>query len=137
VILVDESPVARLPRPTNPQNNATIGSDQPGDKPNLIHQQSYSEEVHSQGATAAQRPSPMDKYQSSKALLYYPEENHVPNQQACHNFNSRIMKHLMKQKMQKNETFYTSKLLNGDNHFLRRQMTSAALPVTRQRPSSR
>lgn len=64
-------------------------------------------------------------------MLYYPEENHLPNEQECQDFNSRIMKHLMKQKMQKNETFYASKVLNnGDNHFLRRQMTNSAMPVT-------
>lgn len=39
--------------------------------------------------------------------------------------------------MQKNETFYVNKVLNGDNHFLRRQVTTSALGVTRQRPSSR
>lgn len=54
-------------------------------------------------------------------MLYYPEENHMPSEQACQSFNSRIMKHLMKQKMQKNDTFYVSKVLKGDNHFLRRQ----------------
>jgi hypothetical protein len=37
----------------------------------------------------------------------------------------------MKQKMQKNETFYASKVLNnGDNHFLRRQMINSAMPIT-------
>ena len=29
-------------------------------------------------------------------LLYYPEENHVPSEAACKDYNSRIMKHLMK-----------------------------------------
>lgn len=53
-----------------------------------------------------------------KPLLYYPEENHLPDEPACNAFNARIMKHIMKQKMQKNETFYASKVLNGDNHFL-------------------
>ena len=44
----------------------------------------------------------------------------MPSEQACQNFNSRIMKHIMKSKMNKNETFYVSKVLKGDNHFLRR-----------------
>ena len=35
------------------------------------------------------------------------------------------MKHIMKSKMNKNETFYVSKVLKGDNHFLRRQVTTA------------
>ena len=40
---------------------------------------------------------PDKQYQSSsKPLLYYPEENHMPNEQSCQDFNSRIMKHLMK-----------------------------------------
>ena len=35
--------------------------------------------------------------------------------------------------MQKNETFYVNKVLNGDNHFLRRQVaqSNAALPAAR------
>ena len=50
--------------------------------------------------------------------MYYPEENHLPDEPACNNFNAKIMKHIMKQKMSKNETFYASKVLKGDNHFL-------------------
>ena len=48
------------------------------------------------------------------------------------------MKHLMKQKMQKNETFYNSKVLRGDNQFLRRQMSQNNIPAAnRPRPASR
>ena len=39
------------------------------------------------------------------------------------------MKHLMKQKMQKNDTFYVAKVLKGDNNFLRRQ-TQGKSPLT-------
>lgn len=75
---------------------------------------------------------------SSKTLLYYPEEVHLPSEQACQTFNSRIMKHLMKQKMQKNETFYNSKVLRGENQFLRRQMSQNNIPAAnRPRPASR
>lgn len=96
--------------------------------------QSTSEDA-SQGT--GRQKSPIDKYQSrSKALLYYPEENHVPNQQACNNFNARLMKHIMKKKMQKNESFFTNKVQNGDNNFLRRQV-SVGGAFTRQRPASR
>ena len=81
-------------------------------------------------AQAARGASHFDKSpQSSKALLYYPEENHMPSEQACNDFNSRIMKHLMKQKMQKNDSFYVSKVLKGDNNFLRRQNTGKS-PLT-------
>ena len=37
----------------------------------------------------------------------------MPDEKACQTFNARIMKHIMKQKMGKNETFYTSKVLNA------------------------
>ena len=42
------------------------------------------------------------------------------------------MKHLMKSKMQKNDTFYVSKVLKGDNNFLRRQQTGKT-PLTANR----
>ena len=57
---------------------------------------------------------------ASKALLYYPEEMHSPSEEACSDFNARIMRHLMKSKMQKNDTFYVAKVLKGNNNFLRR-----------------
>ena len=67
-----------------------------------------------------------------KPLLYYPEEVHVPDEQACETVNARIMKHIMKQKMGKNETFYSSKVLGtgNDQHFLKvlrsNQLTQSA-----------
>ena len=64
--------------------------------------------------------------QASKALLYYPEESHIPNEAACNDFNARVMKHLMKSKMQKNDTFYVSKVLKGNNNFLRRDTAQGA-----------
>ena len=50
----------------------------------------------------------------------------MPDEKACQTFNARIMKHIMKQKMGKNETFYSSKVANavGENspnqNFIRR-----------------
>ena len=50
----------------------------------------------------------------------------MPDEKACQTFNARIMKHIMKQKMGKNETFYSSKVANAvsDNspnqNFIRR-----------------
>lgn len=58
----------------------------------------------------------------------------MPSEQACQNFNSRIMKHIMKSKMNKNETFYASKVLKGDNHFLRRQVTTPEHHMRGSRP---
>lgn len=60
------------------------------------------------GANAVQssRNKPFEKTQSPKALAYYPEEVHQPSERDCKDFNSRIMKHLMKSKMAKNQTFY-------------------------------
>lgn len=58
---------------------------------------------------------------STKALIYYPEENHVPSETACKDFNARMMKHLMKTKMGKNQTFYQSKIVNARDSFLKRQ----------------
>jgi len=56
-----------------------------------------------------------DRSQSPKTLLYYPEEMHTPKEEDCSLFNARIMKHLMKQKMYKNQTFYQLKVLNAQN----------------------
>ena len=53
----------------------------------------------SQGGQPNKFGNGTEKYQSSKPLLYYPEENHLPNEQACQDWNSRIMKHIMKGKM--------------------------------------
>ena len=50
----------------------------------------------------------------------------MPDEKACQTFNARIMKHIMKQKMGKNETFYSSKVAKavGENspnqNFIRR-----------------
>ena len=62
-------------------------------------------------------------------MLYYPEENHIPCEEACNDFNARVMKHLMKTKMQKNDTFYVSKVLKGNNNFLRRDNSAGNMPV--------
>lgn len=43
--------------------------------------------------------------------MVYPEEMHHVKTEDCHQYNSRIMKHLMKQKMGKNQTFYQSKMI--------------------------
>jgi hypothetical protein len=40
-----------------------------------------------------------------KSLISYPEELHKPTKEDCTRANSRIMKHLMKGKMQKQKTF--------------------------------
>ena len=56
----------------------------------------------------------------------------MPSEAECQNWNSRLMKHLMKQKMQKNDTFYVSKVLKGDNHFLRRQVNNSGPMQPRQ-----
>ena len=37
------------------------------------------------------------------------------------------MKHIMKGKMQKNQTFYQSKVVGGDNNFLKRQISMQAV----------
>lgn len=62
-----------------------------------------------------------------KALLLYPEELHEPVPAQCAEFNARVMKHLMKQKMKKNPTFYASKVSGAENsQFLRRSVTPNA-----------
>lgn len=43
---------------------------------------------------------------SQQSLLYYPEQLHKVKSEDCCQYNARIMKHLMKQKMSKNQTFY-------------------------------
>lgn len=43
--------------------------------------------------------------------MAYPEELHCVNAEDCATYNSRIMKHLMKQKMGKNKTFYQSQMV--------------------------
>jgi hypothetical protein len=52
--------------------------------------------------------------------MYYPEENHIPSESACRDFNARVMKHLMKGKMNKNQSFYQSKIVNNRDSFLKR-----------------
>ena len=54
-------------------------------------------------------------------MMYYPEENHVPSETACKEFNARVMKHMMKTKINKNATFYQSKIANARDSFLKRQ----------------
>ena len=122
MILVDEVPFVKQPRSGGGQPTATVGSEQGVTRSATVEEDSR-DEIRGLGANTKQQ-SLFDKQSSSKALLYYPEENHVPSESACQSFNSRIMKHLMKQKMQKNDTFYVSKVLKGDNHFLRRQTSS-------------
>lgn len=100
----------------------------------MAHDRIGSELASQDESRNVHRASHIDKTapSQSRALLYYPEENHIPSEQACNTFNSRIMKHLMKQKMQKNDTFYVSKVLKGDNNFLRRQNTGKS-PLTANR----
>ena len=73
--------------------------------------------------------------------MYYPEENHVPSENMCKDFNARVMKHLMKGKMNKNQTFYQSKIANNRDSFLKRQPLNAKAAENglsyRQRPQSR
>ena len=69
---------------------------------------------HNQKSSFAGGRQGSNTYQG-KPLAYYPEEVHLPQEKACQTFNARIMKHIMKQKMGKNETFYSSKVLNGDH----------------------
>ena len=55
----------------------------------------------------------------------------MPDEKACQSFNARIMKHIMKQKMGKNETFYTSKVANvagGDKNHPNSHFLKAARP---------
>merc|ERR1719469_1794369 len=48
----------------------------------------------------------------NRSLPVYPEELHRPARDHCLGFNARIMKHLMKQKMQKNQTFLQTKCMD-------------------------
>ena len=66
-----------------------------------------------QGAASDQRQRQGSGQYQGKPLAYYPEELHLPDEKACQTFNARIMKHIMKQKMGKNETFYSSKVANA------------------------
>ena len=46
-----------------------------------------------------------DSKSTPLALMYYPERFHTTSAKECLEFNSRIMNHLMKQKMNKNQSF--------------------------------
>ena len=50
-----------------------------------------------------------DSKSTPLALMYYPERFHTTNAQECLEFNSRIMNHIMKQKMGKNQSFNQTK----------------------------
>lgn len=74
------------------------------------------------------------KQANGKALLYYPEESHTVNEQACSDFNAQIMKHILKQKMGKNDTFYNSKCVKGENHFQQVQRSQTPMSANRGMP---
>lgn len=46
--------------------------------------------------------------------MYYPERLQQVNKEECDQFNARIMKNLMKQKMGKNQTFYQSRMVQAN-----------------------
>ena len=48
---------------------------------------------------------PNNRQQTPKALLYYPEECHMPSIAECKDWNARLMKHMISQKMAKNQTY--------------------------------
>jgi len=48
---------------------------------------------------------PNNRQQTPKALLYYPEECHIPSIAECKDWNSRLMKHMISSKMAKNQTY--------------------------------
>jgi len=43
--------------------------------------------------------------QPPKALLYYPEECHMPSTAECKDWNARLMRHMIGAKMAKNQTY--------------------------------
>ena len=94
-------------------------------------QQEFSEE-YLNGIHSTERSQSREvvnfKQSSSKALMYYPEENHVVDEQACSNFNAQIMKHLLRQKTSKNETFYQSKMTKGESSFLQLHQQRSSTP---------
>ena len=126
VLIVDEMPEIKLTpndkmtaattRATENAQNRTFnqsatakmgGSEQMSEDGDLA---STKHGVQSSHMSGWNRTRVFDRSQSPKTLLYYPEEMHTPKEDDCHLFNARIMKHLMKQKMFKNQTFYQLKV---------------------------
>jgi hypothetical protein len=62
------------------------------------------EDVASKGVQQSFTTSsmPNNRQQTPKALLYYPEECHMPSIAECKNWNARLMRHMIGQKMDKN-----------------------------------
>lgn len=48
---------------------------------------------------------PNNRQQTPKALLYYPEECHMPSVADCKHWNARLMRHMIATKMSKNQSY--------------------------------
>ncbi len=108
----------------------TVTRDTAGDKTRLSNESLMHEDS---GARLSQyKQNAAAQGQSVNTLNYYPERLHCVKREECENFNSRVMKQLMKQKMAKNQTFYQCKMMQQS---LRPVSTNAALQA--RRPVSR
>lgn len=74
---------------------------------NLVENSEDYEDFNELGSKSDSRYEPKS---APLGLLYYPEKTHLVIPTECHQFNSRIMKHIMNQKMSKNATFTGSKI---------------------------
>lgn len=113
VLIVDENPVQAAPN-TQMITRDTTGFSQT--------QQSFLGDTHTKDEELS---SLRQTQQPAVSIAYYPEKLHSVQQEQCEALNARVMKQLMKQKMQKNQTFYQAKMIASSN---RVTVTSAALP---------
>ena len=120
VILVDEMPIMRPPAQNSREgtlNAAQTGAtnNESGSNHNLANSGKGLDETANDAFGKNSKTQPFQN-----ALMYYPEENHMASETYCRDFNARVMKHLMKSKMNKNQTFYQSKIMNNRDSFLKR-----------------
>ena len=102
--MVDEMPVFRGPASPQEKNNFT--SEQTGNTQHLTSSPNNGNILSNSLKNHDEEEKQRRQQLSQKALMYYPEENHMPSESMCKDFNARVMKHLMKGKMNKNQTFY-------------------------------
>lgn len=118
MVVINEHPTPRLPmqqttrdttrntmgmKDTTVSNLRDSGVDTEAKQPSLKMEAESIDKSAMQSFTSSMPNN--NRQQTPKALLYYPEECHVPSITECKNWNARLMRHMIGQKMAKNQTY--------------------------------